>query len=185
MLTPTETFESRFRKPRDGRTLIVGSRVYSTREDRRKLYRDAVGVDMLDGPGVDVVCNLEDLHLCDEDALNLLEPGLFQHVECRSVLEHSRRPWLLASNLERMMAPGATLDLTVPFVWRPHFYPGDFWRFTTEGIRELFPAIEWKSLMYATQEDLWDGDRKMPKQMVGGSVHFPRTEVLGWGMKRC
>lgn len=175
-MTPTEKFEAKYRKPKEGRTLIVGSRVYATREDRRKLYPHAIGVDMLEGPGVDIVANLE-------EPVGWMPGGMgFDHVECISVLEHSRRPWLLAANLVRMMNPGATLHLSVPFVWRPHFFPGDFWRFTPEAIRELFPTIEWQGLMYATQKELWKGEGKMPRQMIGASVFFPRTEVLGWGV---
>ncbi len=96
-MTPTQTFERKFRRPKEGRTLIVGSHVYGGREDRRKLYKKAVGVDMIAGPGVDVVADLEDtgsiMDLWTGD-------GPFDHVECRSVLEHSRRPWRLARNIE-------------------------------------------------------------------------------------
>ncbi len=174
-MTPSDAFWRKYRKPATGRTLIVGAKVYPNREDRRGLYTPpAIGVDMLEGPGVDIVANLE-----ESDAVERC--GQFDHIECRSVLEHSRRPWLLAENLQRMMKPGATLDLTVPFVWRLHQYPGDLFRFTAEGVRALFPAIQWDALMYATQDHLWKGEGKQPKLMVGRTVYLARTEVLGWG----
>lgn len=171
-MTPTEQFEQKFRKPREGRTLIVGSRVYATREDRRRLYKHAIGVDMLEGPGVDVMYNLEDGVLVE----------LFDHVECRSVLEHSRRPWLLTANIERMLVEGGTLDLSVPFCWKVHAYPSDYWRFTTEAVRELFPNIEWRALMYATEKSLSKGG-KSEKASVDGQVFLARSEVLGFGVK--
>lgn len=174
-MTPHQQFWAKYRKPREGRTLIVGSRIYGDREDRRGAYQDAVGADMQAGPGVDIVANLED----EDDAAFL---GTFAHIECRSVLEHARRPWLLAAHLEHLMAPGSTLDLSVPFVWRPHAYPSDYWRFTAEGVRELFPGIKWHALMYASQELLWEGDTKLPKQIIDGAIHFPRCEVLGFGV---
>lgn len=173
-MTPTAKFEAKYRHPKAGRTLIVGSRVYATREDRRRLYEEAVGVDMLAGPGVDVVANLEE-QVPDELLF------YFHHIECISVLEHSRRPWLLAANIERLMAPGATLHLAVPFVWKTHGYPSDYWRFTAEAVRELFPGIKWDALMYASQEKLWQGDVKQPKQQIGDSVYLARCEVLGFG----
>lgn len=172
-MTPHEKFWKKYRKPREGRTLIVGSRIYGDREDRRKVYADAVGVDMLEGPGVDVMFDLE-----DSSCVSRL--GRFNHIECRSVLEHSCRPWRLAENIVSLMEDGATLDISVPFVWRVHLYPGDYWRFTIEGVRELFPGIRWDALMYATQETLWD--TKQPKVMMGSAVYFPRTEVLGFGV---
>ena len=180
MTTPHEAFYRKHRRPRPGHTLIVGSHVYPGREDRRKLYPDALGVDMLDGPGVDRVLDLEST----ASAWQLFNEGfLFNHVECRSVLEHSRKPWLLAENLERLMAPHATLDLAVPFVWRVHAYPNDYWRFTIEAIRELFPRIEWDALMYASETTLTKSGKGLASK-VNGRVHFARCEVLGFGVKR-
>jgi hypothetical protein len=176
-MTPHEQFERKFRRPKPGRTLIVGSRIYATRTDRRKLYSDVVGIDMLDGPGVDWMHDLE-------TPLTVHENMRFAHVECRSVLEHSRRPWLLAANIERLMAPGATLDLSVPFVWKVHAYPSDYWRFTIEAVRELFPDIEWQALMYATERSLSKGDRKSEKAAIDGQVFLARSEVLGFGTKK-
>lgn len=166
-------FERDFVKPKTGRTLIVGSRVYLDKEDRRKRHADAVGVDMLEGDGVDRVIDLEG-ELPDD-------LGVFDHVECMSVLEHSRRPWLMAANLERLMAPGSTIYVTVPFVWRVHSYPGDLWRMTPEAVREIFPGITWEALMLASDE-LSEGPKvKTIKQ--DGYPYFIRTETVGFGRK--
>lgn len=176
-MTPTQIFERKFRKPKPGRTLIVGSRVYPGREDRRKLYDNVVGIDMLEGPGVDFVVDLEEpLH---SDALH----GTAHHIECRSVLEHSRRPWLLAANLEMLLAPGGTLDLSVPFVWRVHAYPSDYFRYTVEGVRSLFPGIEWTALMYVTESTLTDST-KTERISVGGHTYLARSEVWGFGVRK-
>lgn len=172
--SPAETFQRKWVEPRPGRTLIVGSYVTEGKEDRRRRYQDAIGVDMRAGPGVDVVANLE----------AALPSGLgrFAHVECWSVLEHSRRPWKLAENIERLMLPGGTLHLTVPFVWRYHDYPGDFWRFTHEGVLALFPGITWTRLMYAS--DKLRDDHYVKAAEVGGHPFLPRTEVIGFGIRQ-
>lgn len=161
-------------RPRPGRTLIVGSQVYKTREDRRAAFADAVGVDMLAGPGVDRVLNLEE-PLPDDI-------GVFDHIECRSVLEHSRRPWLLAANLERLLVKGGTLDLSVPWVWNFHGYPNDCFRFSCEGARALFPGIEWRALRYAGATLYEHG--KTPRAIVDGHVYIARCEVLGFGVRK-
>lgn len=171
--TPFDEFERRFVKPREGRTLIVGSKLYGEREDRRARYADAVGVDMLDGDGVDFVANLE--HGAPA------ELGKFDHVECLSVLEHSRAPWRLAKSIEKMMRPSASLFLSVPFVWRRHGYPSDYFRFTAEAIPVLFEAIDWRRIMYASRE--------LKKGVMGfeasdGHPCFPRSEVVAFGVKR-
>lgn len=170
-----ELFERKYVRPRPGRTLIVGSKIYGERPDRRALYKDAIGIDMEDGEGVDVVADLE---YPPSAAL-----GWFDHVECFSVLEHSKRPWQLAANLNRLMVHGATIHVTVPFIWRVHAYPSDYWRFTANGLRELFPHVEWKKICYAhvrlTQKT------NIPTVGGGhGEAYFLRTEVCGFGAKK-
>jgi hypothetical protein len=167
-------FAARYVKPAAGRTLIVGSFIADGKEDRRRAFPNALGVDMRDGPGVDRVVNLEDALPSDI--------GFFQHVECCSVLEHSRRPWLLAANLERVLVAGGTLHLSVPFIWRYHGYPGDLWRFTHEAVRELFQAIEWTHLMYASNR-LRD-DHFVNGLDNKGHPYLPRCEVVGFGVRK-
>lgn len=170
---PIEVFEAAHVRPTAGRVLICGSKVYPGREDRRALYSDALGVDLEEGEGVDVAHDLE-------RALPA-RFGKFAHVECLSVLEHARRPWMVAQTIERAMVPGASLFLSVPFVWRVHAYPNDYWRFTVEGVRELFPRIEWDALTYATHKLAPKGVRGIE---VSGNPYFPRAEVFGFGRKQ-
>lgn len=162
--------------PAPGRTLVVGSKVYATREDRRQRYPDAIGIDMEAGPGVDLVMNLECPSIYDMRAL-----GKFAHIDCISVLEHTPKPWLLAQTLEALLEPGGTLLVAVPFCWRIHSYPSDYWRFTPDGLRALFPAITWDALKLAN-ETLSDGPRIAAVE-VGGHPYMSRTETVGFGRR--
>lgn len=175
--SPHNTFLRKHVHPKPGRALIVGSKLYGTREDRRKAFAEAVGVDMLPGNGVDVVMDLE-------DECAALQLGQFAHIECWSVLEHSRRPWLLAANLETLLEPGGTIHLTVPFAWRLHSYPSDYWRVSPEGVRLLFPRIEWSKLMFA-QDKLRENGRvpTLNKDAEIGPSWLARTEVFGAGVR--
>jgi hypothetical protein len=172
-LSAVDLFEQRHVRAKAGRTFIVGSFIAPGKVDRRAMYPDSLGVDMREGAGVDRVLDLE------EELPGDL--GTFAHVECWSVLEHARRPWLLAANLELLMEPGATIHLRVPFVWRFHSYPGDLWRFTHEGVRQLFCGIEWEALMYAS--DVLQASPKLKAVTSAGQPHFPRCEVVGFGVK--
>ncbi len=166
-------FEAQCVRPRPGATLIVGSKLYDGREDRRLRYESAVGVDMLPGDGVDLVLNLEEP----------LPKGLgkFDHIECLSVLEHSRRPWKLAANLQRLLVDGGTLHLSAPFVWRVHAYPHDYFRYTKEGVRSLFERISWAHLCYAHTK-LKHNDLQSVEE-IDGHPYFARCEVMGFGVK--
>lgn len=167
-----QEFEKGFKR-KDGPVMVAGSCVYGDREDRRKRYADAVGWDMLDGVGVDRVINLEE-SLADSDL------GRFAHIDCVSVLEHSRRPWLIAANLERLLQPGGTLYLTVPFVWRVHAYPDDYFRFTPNGVRALFERITWQDIKYA-QQKIYPVEGGLNAVTMKDYAYFPRTEVYAFG----
>lgn len=165
-------------KPASGRTLIVGSNLYTTeKEDRRLRYQNVIGVDQIEGNGVDRVLDMEKALPKDF--------GLFSHIECCSVLEHSKRPWLIASNIQRALVKGGTLFVTVPFVWRVHSYPSDYWRFTREAVRLIFPKIQWHELIYAHIN--LDKKGLIPKLMpVDGPPHphLARTEIFGFGERQ-
>lgn len=174
-MTALELFEQRHVRPRPGRTLIVGSQVYAGKEDRRARYADAVGADMLAGPGVDVVVDME-------DTAAAMAMGRFDHVECMSVLEHCRRPWLMARTIEALLVEGGTLFVSVPFVWRIHAYPSDYWRLTPEGVKELFPGIAWETVALA-DDRVRKGDR-LSRCEVRGHPYFARTETCGFGVRK-
>lgn len=135
------------RLPRvEGSVLEVGSKDYgSTVPFRRELEYGGryVGLDMAAGPGVDQVGDLS-AGLCG------LQPGSFDLVICCSVLEHVRRPWDMAANIERLVRPGGTVYVTVPWVWRYHGYPDDYFRFSHRGVMALFPGLAWRDPCFST-----------------------------------
>lgn len=161
-------------RPKEGLTVIVGSKVYPGRKDRRLLYPECIGIDLEDGPGVDRVLNLED------GPADLR--GRVAHVECCSVLEHSRRPWALAEGIQDALEPGGTLTLSVPWMWRFHGYPSDYFRFTPEGVKVLFPRIRWLAMRLATEGELRSRVNLLPAYEIGGHVAFGRAEILGFGV---
>lgn len=172
-----EEFIKHYVRPKEGRTLIVGSKLYKYRADRRKAYSSAVGVDMEEGDGVDVVCNLEDL-------IGLVKPalGTYDHIECWSMLEHSKRPWLVAMNLSCLLNRQGTIHVQVPFIWRVHSYPNDYWRFTPEAVRLLFPDIKWQKIMYA--HEMLHEEGKVPMlQSRTQHKYFARCEIYAFGAR--
>lgn len=173
MLDAVTEFERLYVRPKEGRTLIAGSYITENKADRRARFKNAVGVDMRDGPGVDLVLNLEQEH----------DIGTFSHVDCCSVLEHVARPWLFAKSIERMMEPGATIYVGVPFNWRAHSYPDDYFRMTTSALKVLFENIEWKHLRYATYKGLIAKPR-LPWTMYDGHRFYARSVTCGFGIRR-
>lgn len=123
-----------------GPILEIGSKSYggTSYHNFRADFPDLeyVGVDLEAGKGVDVICDMTQR----EDVWNLLKPG-FRAIICLSVLEHCAQPFHMAENITSVLAPGGLLFVTVPFVWKMHGFPEDYWRFTPYAIRVLFPTL--------------------------------------------
>jgi len=154
-----KTHRARFTEP----CLEVGSR-YGLTQRIRDLFpqSDYVGLDMEDGPGVDVVADLtEDFIHVDR----VLAGRRFNSVFCLSVLEHCKNPFLMCENITRLLNKNGVVYVSVPFSWKFHGYPSDYWRFTHEGVRVLFPDLEFDdentSLSTSTTGDI----RKMEKDL--------------------
>jgi SAM-dependent methyltransferase len=61
----------------------------------------------------------------------------FEFVLCTETLEHVARPAVVLAELRRVLKPGGTLVLTVPFLHPVHQAPHDFYRYTPYGLRHL------------------------------------------------
>jgi hypothetical protein len=128
----------------DGPVLEVGSKDYGSTINFRELYGgEYVGVDLEAGKGVDVVADLS-------AGLGGLEEGRFALAICCSVLEHTPTPWVMAANLGRLLRAGGALYISVPWVWRYHAYPDDYFRFSPRAVQALFPQFAWKHATYSS-----------------------------------
>ncbi|HFD92326.1 MAG TPA: class I SAM-dependent methyltransferase [Gammaproteobacteria bacterium] len=128
-----------------GAVLEIGSKDYGNTSSFRDHYieNEYVGIDMEAGNNVDQVIDLT-------HGTGDLPPNYFSLVVCCSVLEHVRKPWVMAENITRLVRTGGALYMSVPWVWRYHPYPDDYYRFSWRGIIELFPDFEWKHIYYST-----------------------------------
>ncbi len=138
-------YVQRFLPEAYGPVLEIGSKDYGSTQNFRQFYagQSYTGVDMADGPNVDVVADLVE-GTCG------LPLGHFDIGICLSVLEHVRRPWVMAENVARLMRPGGRLCISVPWSWPYHAYPDDYFRFSWRGIAELFPDFEWSHHHFST-----------------------------------
>lgn len=124
-----------------GPFLEIGAKNYGNTQDLRPLFAERgeyVGVDMAAGDGVDIVVDLTQPFDTVDAALG---GRRFGTIFCLSVLEHCAQPFAMAENMTRLLQPGGQLVISAPFAWKFHGYPSDYWRFTHEGIKKLFPRI--------------------------------------------
>jgi SAM-dependent methyltransferase len=141
-LTPTLRRFVGLARDRGGRVLQIGSRVPRGEEavPPRHLFKRLVGLDIHPGCNVDLV---GDAHLLSR----FLRAGSVDAVLSTSVLEHVQAPWLVAAEINRVLAMGGLVYHHVPGAWPGHAQPNDFWRFSSEALRVLFgPATGFEIL---------------------------------------
>jgi len=110
------------------------------REGQPLLRRDAlfpkakryVGLDQETGAGVDIVA---DAHRLSE----VVEPESFDAVLALSTFEHIKYPWLAAHEMAKVTKQGGLIYVMSHQSFVLHGAPHDYWRFSANGFRALFP----------------------------------------------
>lgn len=128
----------------NGRILIVGSREYQYDEfDIRTVLQelgcaDIKGIDITEGHGVDWVV---DIIQPDGAFLNEFHQH-FDTIFCMEIFSHLYDPHTAAKHVASLLKPGGFLFLSESLVRKISKMPGDYWRFTFDGLRMLFPQVE-------------------------------------------
>lgn len=97
----------------------------------------------------------------------------FDTVILSDVLEHIARPQGLCDEIARILAPGGTLLLNVPFLYQLHERPYDFYRYTEHGLRHLLEA---SGLRIASLEPI-GGSPEVLTDML--AKHLARVPIAG------
>lgn len=162
-----------------GPYLEVGSKDYGNTQDMRSLFAakdEYIGVDMQAGAGVDVVANMTtEFSKIDETLGN----RRFGTIFCLSVLEHCDQPFKMGENMTRLLAKGGKVVISAPFCWKLHGYPSDYWRFSPDGIRKLFPEIDFNEDQCFTCTAKKNDFRKLDNDLCRISFSLSRHQKDG------
>lgn len=137
----------------------------------RDLFAGAafVGLDIEAGDNVDCVGDIC-ADFAELDAA--LAEQRFGFVICQHVLEHVRRPWAAAANIQRLLRPGGLCYVGAPWVQAFHGFPSDYWRFSFPALLELFDELEFVDMYYSASGTGFDAAYKV---LVDGRVDLAAT----------
>lgn len=113
------------------KSLVMDLGSYDVNGNFKDLFScDYVGVDIDDGPNVDVVMPSEYVIPIRDNYFDLLISG--------SCFEHCRNPFKLMKEAVRVLKPDGLVIVMVPYFITIHKYPIDCWRFLPDGMNSLF-----------------------------------------------
>lgn len=115
-------YQEQLRNHARGRLLDLGCGKVPLYQAYRELVSDVVCVDWADGDHIDRVCDLSDPLPFDSST--------FETIVCSDVLEHLVDPALAWREMSRVLSPGGTVLMNVPFLYPIHAHPHDYFRYT-------------------------------------------------------
>jgi len=142
--------------------------------DLRSLFPNAkyVGLDMQEGPGVDMVASAEKLPFQDSS---------FDLVLCLETLEHAEHPWLITSEIQRVVKKNGFVIVSSQQNFPIHLHPSDYFRFTPFELKSLFPKIE--NNLVVTISPPYENEVKLnPEQVVFVGTKDIKRKFVG-GLK--
>lgn len=116
--------------------------------DLRRFFpnSDYVGCDIVRGRGVDEVRDVYATKLPDKTA------GV---VICAELFEHLTDPFAATAEMGRVLRSDGLLIVTTLFRFPIHEWPGDYWRFTPDGLGHILGAVGTAHI----EHDMLDGNQ--------------------------
>lgn len=100
----------------------------------RRVHTRIINIDLHDSGVIDIITRGQKLPF---------NPGSLALAISQEVLEHLPDPQETIREVHRVLRPGGLFYCQVPFIIGYHHGPHDYWRFTREGIEQLFDPERW------------------------------------------
>ncbi len=117
-------------------------------------------------PGTHVSASGAD-HVFDFEKPFPLQDATFDHVICMNVMEHIYNYQNLVRESFRILKPGGTMHVSVPFFFNIHGSPQDYFRYTNMALTRIFEDAGFTEVKITI---LGDGPCSAVFQNFGGSI---------------
>ncbi len=115
-------------------------------------------------------------------------PGPFDLVICEQVLEHVPDPLTAVRTLRRLCRDDGHVYVSTPFLVRLHDWPGDYWRFTPDGLAILLRSqgLEpvWVRSWGNREVAIANFDSWVPRLAGQSLENEPQLPVSVWALAR-
>lgn len=123
--------------------MLVGAKIYDYdqfdlfQELQKMGFTDILGTDIAEGKGVDQVLDITDTNA----EFIKINHKRFATIICMEVLTNVVNPFKAAENVTELMRDGGIVILSEVFVRKISKMPIDYWRFTYDGLKSIFPRV--------------------------------------------
>lgn len=97
---------------------------------RKRTFENCLYVEVYNSRSADLIVEPNCLYPIKDEVLD--------GIGCFAVLEHTRKPWQVVSEMHRMLKPGGKVFIDWPFLQPVHGYPSHFFNATREGLTSVF-----------------------------------------------
>lgn len=98
----------------------------------QKKFGKTINVDILPWAGIDILADMRNLPFNDQSV---------DFIICTSVLEHLTDTTTVIKEMHRVLKNNGKLYIDAPFIYPFHSSPGDYFRWTAEGIKHLINPL--------------------------------------------
>lgn len=118
-----------------GRVLDLGAGTAKYKALLAKNTEEYVACDANKNKNIDMVCDVSHL---------VFAPESFDTVISTQVFEHIHNPFVVAGEIKKVLKTGSFAIITAPFLIPFHPDPKDNFRFSKDGLEEIFKALDFE-----------------------------------------
>lgn len=135
MLSATKEVVSHILPHVRGRVLDLGAGMAKYKKIIAKNTTDYIACDVKKNENIDTVCDVTNLNF---------QPESFDTVISTQVFEHVDNPFIVTQEIKKVLKTGGIAIITAPFMFPYHSDPKDNFRFSREGLEEIFKSFDFE-----------------------------------------